>query len=593
MIANDASSNVFLIHVRPAEGASVEDAARAVVAASQDFAISGRPRLPPSMLSHRVLAAGDGLMWEIAFDGIDAPEEEDAPVSLADAIADEVAERLAGAASVTAVDAFADLLRPAPDRGFSQTGAGALNFSDESPGWESYADGSGEPEAGAELPKELADDIARSRAAAPVEPDLRPVKGGYMYTGSSDKRHHEYLSAYLTARAAKAGPQDRRKILAFLAFQGREGTTSAINTYDNQIVTWGTGWSGLGWLGVVLGRAVTNEALRDALGAAGVRYRGKSVYDVVDTAARIVVTGREPALRVIQGSKELLDVLIDVARNEATRDAATEAQLVTFMGGSAAVTSADTISTQALFNYITHLRHWLSGYAAGCLEWAAPQVSGSPSPARDRQLAVLVTRYFYGKARMAKSKFVPSWTQIKQYVQHMKIDGLDCSGEPFFQAAEPPSDDPFAEVPLPGAGSAKPSTQPSKPTTQQSKPTTQQSKPTTPPPTQPVPSTQPSKPATGLQNAPLAGQSLLEAVLAGKAVLQRGVHGEAVKALQEALMALRQDLPGADGDFGPGTERALKAFQSSRGLQADGMVGKMTIMAIDAALGERGSSRAS
>jgi len=33
---------------------------------------------------------------------------------------------------------------------------------------------------------------------------------------------------------------------------------------------------------------------------------------------------------------------------------------------------------------------------------------------------------------------------------------------------------------------------------------------------------------------------------------------------------------GADGDFGPGTERALKAWQLSNGLTADGVAGPAT-----------------
>ena len=34
---------------------------------------------------------------------------------------------------------------------------------------------------------------------------------------------------------------------------------------------------------------------------------------------------------------------------------------------------------------------------------------------------------------------------------------------------------------------------------------------------------------------------------------------------------------GADGDFGPGTERALKEWQSANGLTADGIAGPKTL----------------
>src|SRR4029079_5233315 len=102
--------------------------------------------------------------------------------------------------------------------------------------------------------------------------------------------------------------------------------------------------------------------------------------------------------------------------------------------------------------------------------------------------------------------------------------------------------------------------------------------PAAPPPAEP--------PKTGLKNAPLAGEPTLEAVAAGKATLHRGVRGDAVKALQQALMTLGLSVPGgADGDFGGGLERAVKAFQGAHGLSADGVVGRGTLNAVDAALG--------
>ena len=53
-------------------------------------------------------------------------------------------------------------------------------------------------------------------------------------------------------------------------------------------------------------------------------------------------------------------------------------------------------------------------------------------------------------------------------------------------------------------------------------------------------------------------------------VLRRGCKGEGVKIMQKALGI------GADGIFGPGTERALKAWQAKNGLTADGIAGPAT-----------------
>ena len=53
-------------------------------------------------------------------------------------------------------------------------------------------------------------------------------------------------------------------------------------------------------------------------------------------------------------------------------------------------------------------------------------------------------------------------------------------------------------------------------------------------------------------------------------VLRKGCKGDGVKIMQKALGI------NADGDFGPGTERALKAWQAANGLVADGVAGPAT-----------------
>lgn len=56
--------------------------------------------------------------------------------------------------------------------------------------------------------------------------------------------------------------------------------------------------------------------------------------------------------------------------------------------------------------------------------------------------------------------------------------------------------------------------------------------------------------------------------------LKRGLKGAPVKRLQEKL-----GIP-ADGDFGPGTEKAVKDFQKSHGLSVDGVAGPDTFTAM-------------
>jgi peptidoglycan hydrolase-like protein with peptidoglycan-binding domain len=62
-------------------------------------------------------------------------------------------------------------------------------------------------------------------------------------------------------------------------------------------------------------------------------------------------------------------------------------------------------------------------------------------------------------------------------------------------------------------------------------------------------------------------------------LLARGASGSVVTALQKGLKKYSTPAtdPGAvDGDFGPKTEAAVKAYQQDRGVQADGIVGDQT-----------------
>jgi peptidoglycan hydrolase-like protein with peptidoglycan-binding domain len=56
------------------------------------------------------------------------------------------------------------------------------------------------------------------------------------------------------------------------------------------------------------------------------------------------------------------------------------------------------------------------------------------------------------------------------------------------------------------------------------------------------------------------------------AMLQKGMAGEPVKRMQAKLGVT------ADGDFGPGTDTALRAYQKSNGLAVDGIAGPDTFV---------------
>jgi lysozyme len=67
--------------------------------------------------------------------------------------------------------------------------------------------------------------------------------------------------------------------------------------------------------------------------------------------------------------------------------------------------------------------------------------------------------------------------------------------------------------------------------------------------------------------------------MAAQPVLKAGADGKAVKRLQRALTDAGHAVA-VDGDFGPATKRAVKAFQAAKGLTADGVVGPATWAAL-------------
>jgi peptidoglycan hydrolase-like protein with peptidoglycan-binding domain len=72
-------------------------------------------------------------------------------------------------------------------------------------------------------------------------------------------------------------------------------------------------------------------------------------------------------------------------------------------------------------------------------------------------------------------------------------------------------------------------------------------------------------------------------------LLKRGDSGVAVRELQTRLVAHGHQLA-VDGDFGAGTDTAVRAFQRASGLDADGLVGTRTVEALERAAGSGGSA---
>jgi len=89
----------------------------------------------------------------------------------------------------------------------------------------------------------------------------------------------------------------------------------------------------------------------------------------------------------------------------------------------------------------------------------------------------------------------------------------------------------------------------------------------------------PPKPAPTPAPAPAPADGFGDKAPTIRTPLNRGMQGEDVVELQKLLKA-RGYKVATDGDFGPKTESAVKAFQKAAGLTADGIVGSRTLKAL-------------
>jgi len=87
----------------------------------------------------------------------------------------------------------------------------------------------------------------------------------------------------------------------------------------------------------------------------------------------------------------------------------------------------------------------------------------------------------------------------------------------------------------------------------------------------------------GLSDRRLRTGGALAALTGRSQPLRRGHASYLVAALQSALARSGQLVGAIDGDFGPATELAVRAFQRSAGLDDDGVAGEMTMRALKGA----------
>jgi Putative peptidoglycan binding domain len=103
----------------------------------------------------------------------------------------------------------------------------------------------------------------------------------------------------------------------------------------------------------------------------------------------------------------------------------------------------------------------------------------------------------------------------------------------------------------------------------------------------PAPTVSPTVTTTPVTTTTQTTAPVSQPVAAPTTTLKPGDNGAQVKVLQRALASLGFSAGTIDGDYGSGTEDAVKQFQRSAGITDDGIVGPATLRALKAALRNR------
>jgi Putative peptidoglycan binding domain len=112
-----------------------------------------------------------------------------------------------------------------------------------------------------------------------------------------------------------------------------------------------------------------------------------------------------------------------------------------------------------------------------------------------------------------------------------------------------------------------------------------------PPTTRPGPTTTQATrpPTTPAQTQPTPPSASLKVALPADGKLGIGDSGSAVVTLQKMLAALKLEVGTPDGNFGPRTEAAVIAFQTTHALDPDGIVGPATAQKLNERLASAGA----
>jgi hypothetical protein len=251
-----------------------------------------------------------------------------------------------------------------------------------------------------------------------------------------DQLKQRYDKARAEWSALPAGDPNKKKAwgaacmaASAIVIAAQEAAPSGINTYDSRVLSWGIGLAAPGLLQKVMYFLVQDPKIWKVFYCCGFMYgadiravKGQSDqyhgnYQIVDASRKVVVYGDNfyhrtmprkqkkgefqgkgfLALRAFVAQRELLHMLVQVARDPETRDIVLEHNY-RFIVGAANVKGYEQLHSEALYVFIAQVQHnwgiakWDPvGYAISTMD-VFERTLPRPSPAADRAIAKGVVR---------------------------------------------------------------------------------------------------------------------------------------------------------------------------------------------------------
>ena len=275
------------------------------------------------------------------------------------------------------------------------------------------------------VPDDVIAAITRNRAQYRLF-DLPLKKNGYEGPKNYDyipgAAHEKWANEWIDQKIAATTGGSRADSHVARTFKGlytKEGLPASMQTYDDQVVTWGVGQGAKGNGKETVALLKKDAEMKAIIDGFGFEYDKKHyTMHVVDTKQKKVISSTPgdpknidswgddnrhlPPLEAWRRQMDLLTAFIGIAEDTATRERCAEAQYAIYKHTSTRWSGQDKVFSYSLYLMIAHLFAWLptAGNTGIYVENEWKAIKGdTPSNANDAKMAPRILRAFITEGR--------------------------------------------------------------------------------------------------------------------------------------------------------------------------------------------------